>query len=492
MHESLRRYWPPEGQILLLTAALGDLERARQAWRQWNVGRELGAASPQEVRLLSAVALRMPELEPGAPPDPRLVGARRYIWTHTQMTLGTVRPLLAALCAEGLRVMLMKGAARLATDASLNQVRALRDIDVLVHPRDWERSLQVAQREGWRHGRKHDDPAALRHAHAVGLHSEPASARREFDLHRFVLHECRNEGQDAGVWTRASRVHFLGLDVACASVTDQALIALAQAMLYSPSTQVAHWALDVDPMIRAGRIDWSVFLDEVHTRLIRPYVAAPLLMLQERIGSPVPPDIMADLTRPIGRYQLIEFETRGTAFGPRLPEQFDARRIVNGARAMRVARMTPRAGDDRGASLPAAVHRARLQPDQWAYISVPAGLPPFKRLRLYLEFDVHHARGHAYLKITAEGLALKLVPVERASKKRGGRIRRRLVVRCPACLFALSGADRVRVRTNDRLTIRNVVMSWERPVARSRLHGLAAALRALWRSRGALRYSSAG
>src|SRR5262245_49502351 len=121
MHEILRRYWPPEGQILLLTAALADLEAARQAWRQWNLGRELDGATPQEVRLLSAVALRMPELEPGSPPDPRLVGARRYIWTHTQMTLAVVRPLLAAMRSEELRLLLLKGAARLASDPSRSE-----------------------------------------------------------------------------------------------------------------------------------------------------------------------------------------------------------------------------------------------------------------------------------------------------------------------------------------------------------------------------------
>jgi hypothetical protein len=491
MHESLRRHWPPEGQILLLTAALADLDAARQAWRQWNEGRELGAAPPQEVRLLSAVALRMPELEPDAPPDPRLVGTRRYIWTHTQMTLGTVRPLLATMSADGLRVMLMKGAARLATDPFLAQVRALRDIDVLIHPQDWERGLRLAQREGWQHAGQNDDLAALRRAHAIGLRSGPASTRSEFDLHRFVLHECRNEGQDSGIWARAFPVRFLGLELSCASVTDQALITLAQAVLYSPSMQVAHWALDVDPAIRAAKIDWAVLLDEVHTRLVRPYVAAPLLLLQERIGCPIPSEVLADLTRPIGKHYLVEFEARATGFGPKHPEQFDAARIVGSARAMRVARMTQYAGSDRP-SLPAPVRGARLGPDQAIDIPVPAGAAPYVRLRLYLEFDVHRARGHAYLKIMARDVALMLVPIGRASKTRGGRVRRRVVVHCPACAFALRHADRVRICTNDRLAIRNVVMSWERPAARSPLQSLAVVLRGLWRSRGALRYSSAG
>src|SRR5262249_23759512 len=158
---------------------------------------------------------------------------------------GVIRPLLAAMCAEGLRVMLMKGAARLASDPARTQVRVLRDIDVLIHSEDWERGIRLARREGWRYGKDDEDLAMLRRAQALGLRSSPASTRSEFDLHRFLLHECRNEGQDAGAWSRAFPVRFLGLDLACVSVTDQVLITLAQSMLYSPSTQVAHWALDV-------------------------------------------------------------------------------------------------------------------------------------------------------------------------------------------------------------------------------------------------------
>jgi hypothetical protein len=70
--------------------------------------------------------------------------------------------------------------------------------------------------------------------------------------------------------------------------------------------------------------------------------------------------------------------------------------------------------------------------------------------------------------------------VERASKKRGGRVRRHIVLLCPACLFVLRDIDRVRVQTNDRLEIRNVAASWGRPVHASPLGRLAGAFRQ-WR-----------
>jgi len=489
MHENLRRYWPPEGQILLLIAALADLETARHAWRQWDARQELADATSPEVGLLAAIARRMPELAPGVPMDPRLVGARRYIWTLTQTTLGATRPMLAALQAEGLRLMLIKGAARLSAEPTLAQERALRDIDVLIHPEDWQRALRVAEREGWATPRTGKvDFARLRYAHAIGLRSPNASTRGECDLHRTVLSECANEGQDLDMWTRAVPTRFLDVDVLRPSATDFALITLAQSMLYSPVPTAAHWALDVDPLIRLGGIDWDLLLHEAGNRRIEPYIAAPLLMLQESIGSPVPDEMLRALTRRIGKYSLVDFETRATGYGARLPEQFDARRIMASARAMRVARVHPYPAPAQHTSWPMAARRAKLKPQEEMTIAVPTGAAPFARLRLYLSFDVHRARGHAYLTIDAARLALKMIPIARAGKARGGRLRRRVAVLCPACLFVLRGIEHVRVRTNDRLEIRNVIVSWRKPAAQRPLERLVGMAR---RWRDGLRRSSA-
>lgn len=486
MNSILRRYWPPEGQILLLVAALGELETARQAWQQWSDLQILADASWPEVCLLAAIARRIVDLAPGAPLDARLAGARRHIWTRTQMTLGAVRPLLATLRDEGLRLMLLKGAARLANDPTLVQSRALRDIDVLIHPEDWERSLRIAEGEGWIAARNDTALTNLRRKSAIGLRNP--RARGECDLHRYVLRECTYEGQDLALWDRALPARFLDVDMLCPAPTDFALVTLAQSMLYNAAPATPYWALDIDPLIRAGGIDWDLLLREVRHRRIEPYVAAPLLMLRERIGSPVPADVLRDLTERVSRHCLVEFETRATGYGPRLPEHFDARRITASARAMRVARRHPQSAKAQDEVSPAPVRHPRLRQNEQVAMPVPPHAAPFSRLRLYLSFEVHHARGHAYLHIEGPGFTLKMIPVERASKARGGRVRRQVMMSCPACLFALRGVRQVQVRTNDRLHIRNIVMSWDRPAKQTPLVRLTSALR---RWRAGLRRSSA-
>jgi hypothetical protein len=466
MHESLRRFWPPEGQILLLTAALADMALARRAWRQWDIGQNFADLTWAEVCLLAAIGHRMGELAPGATPDPRLVGARRHIWTHNQLTLGTTRPLLAALGAAGLRLMLLKGAARISIDSVQAQYRAIRDIDVMIHPEDWERGLRLAGDEGWTGGKGGIRIESLRRSHALNLRSPVPGAHGEFDLHRYMLIECRNEGQDLDVWDRALPVRFLDVDVLRPAPTDFALVALGQSMLHGGANS-GHWALDVDPLIRADDIDWDLLLREARTRRIEAYVAPPLLLLKERIGSPVPATILRDLTRRLSRVALTEFECRATAYGPRTPAEYRARRIMLSARAMHVARARSYSPEAGALAPEPPVRRAQLKAGERMKVPVPTGMPPFARLRLHLSFDVHHARGHAHLTIDGPDFALAMVPIERAGKARGGRVRRTVTVICPACLYALRCGGEVLVRTNDRLRIRNVIASWGTPVAPS-------------------------
>ena len=146
----LRQYWPPENHILLLKFVFAGDEEAKRAWNEWSARSSLDRASWEEVRLLATAARRMRDLDPGSSLSRRLDGVRRFVWTNTQMTLNGTRPLLAKFCESNVRLMLIKGAARLALAPQLAADRLLRDIDVLVHPDDWSKALELADQNGWR------------------------------------------------------------------------------------------------------------------------------------------------------------------------------------------------------------------------------------------------------------------------------------------------------------------------------------------------------
>lgn len=445
--------------MLLLQVALADPATARDAWERWNARQNLADAPGPQVRLLAAVGRRMAELFPDAPTDARLTGARRHIWTLTQMTLGTTRPLLAAMQAAGLRLALLKGAARLALDPEVAKERALQDIDVLIHPDDWDRGIDVALREGWTAWGGAQDRTLLASRHAIGLASPQPGAKGSFDLHRFAVKECLNRDQDVDLWRRVRTASLQGIAVTVPSITDLALVTLSQAMYYNRTPHPPHWALDVDPAIRAGQVDWDLLLHEVEARRIQHFVAAPLLMLQECLQSPVPPDVLSRLTRPLGKAYRIEFETRATSYETGGREVIEAVRIAAAARAMRAARHQRQGG--RPGAKPPVLRYAALAPGVRVEIPVPGGAP-FDRLRLEIAFRVQRAGKRAYLRLDAPGLPLKVVPVPRSGVLKRW-IGHTATLHCPACLFDLRGIDAIRLRTSKRLSLRDVVVRWGPP-----------------------------
>lgn len=464
MRAVLRRYWPPEGQVRLLTAALADPETARQAWRQWCAENDLDAADHAEVRLLAAVAGRIGEIEPDVPLDPRLEGMRRYIWTLNQITLSATRPVLSAMHAAGVRQMLLKGAARLAADPRLAKMRAVRDIDVLIHPDDWQRACSVAIESGWRAGQGSDDHLQRLVGHAVGLSRPKRGAGGELDLHRFAIRQNKCRGQDLGMWDRARPAGFQGIELFCPSPTDQAIISLSQATWHNHRPHAAHWALDVAAFLRSGEIDWNLFRQEVHLRRIELFVAAPLLLLRERLQCPVPDDVLADLTRPIGKPYVVEFESRSSTYRPTTQQAVKAIRIVAAARAMRAARARPipdcgvAARPDSTFQVPWLKRGATLD------VPVPAGLAPVARLRMEISFQAWHAGRRSHLKATMQDLELASIPVARASRKAGGRIHYKVVLRFPAGLFSMRDATAVRISADPKLRLRDFTVRFGDPL----------------------------
>ena len=318
--EILRRFWPPERQILLLTAALAPPKAAAEAWRKWNCLCTLEEATSPEVRLLACVAQRMPELDPMSPLMPRLTGARRYIFTRTQLTLAAARPLLTALCEADLRLMLLKGGARIAENPWLSAERTLRDVDILVHPDDLDAALAIVDRLDWRPRLPNpwtgnDDALGERlpATHAIGLRSPDPKASGVVDLHQFSLNMCRNVGDDVALWARTRKSTLMGMPFFVPSTTDSVLITLAHSLLFSKGEKTADWALDIEHAIHSKDIDWKLFLAEAHARRIEAFLAAPLMLAAERLGMDVPAAVIAELTLDVDETFLNEFAFLATS-----------------------------------------------------------------------------------------------------------------------------------------------------------------------------------
>ena len=335
IHPVLRRYWPPEGQILLLKVALADADSAKLAWLDWAARNNIDDASWAEVRLLATAARRVRKFDPTSPSLRRLEGVRRFVWTTTQLNVIAAHPLLARLREANIRIMLIKGAARLALDQQSSTDRHLNDIDVLIHPHDWTRALQLANQEGWRCPLWPTlTPQIFPHHHAVMIQD---NSGHNVDLHHLALFMCRNVGDDDGLWQRAKTATLRGVTLHAPSPADEIVIAIAHGLLHAPSP-IADWMLDIAPLIRSGEVDWAVLESETYARNIDPNIASGLLLAVEHFQLPVPRAMLERLISRVREPFITDFRSFATGHMPSDPWTVERVKAAAALRALSAAR----------------------------------------------------------------------------------------------------------------------------------------------------------
>jgi hypothetical protein len=462
--DPLRDYWPPEDQLLLLEAALIDTESARKAWDRWCETRSLDSATWEEVRLLSALLKRVREFDPKSPLLPRLEGIRKFVWSQTQICLNGVRPMLEALSEKRFRLMLIKGAARLARDPRSASERLLRDVDVLVHPDDWEKTLILAKDRGWRCPNWLKlAPSVFPYHHAIPLRDRKGF---EVDLHHLAFFVCRNIGDDDGLWARAKPTVLYGLPYFAPSPTDELLLEMSHGFLYSgTASKTSDWVLDVAPLINSDRIDWSVFLTEVRARGLEVSAASGLLLLRERLKLPVPDSLLSVLLTHIDEPFLSDFERSAIQYYPLDKRQVECGTAVASLRAIRNLRnhlasnLAPNASSNHDdshfvendprtyrsiASQPlsgAILSFALLRLIGWTRLKIPHRLDSADVVTLKLRVSVKgtSVSDRGYLLVRAPGL-----PLKRYDRLKPGN--HDLIFEVPAALFRLRGIRHVDFR----------------------------------------------
>lgn len=336
----LAAFWPAESTDLLLKAIFLPPHEAAAAWRQWETTCRLDEARWADVRLMGAVARRLSELGVESALKGRLAGIRRYFWAHFQTRAHAIHAPLATLGARGIPVLLLKGAATLATAAGTD--RFLRDVDFAVPWQRWEEAVGALYDAGWHCTWWRNEAETLAHAretlHAVGF--VPDRPVLEADLHHHILAFNRCLGDDAAVWRRAVPARFAELDVLVPCASDRLAIALGHGLFHDPQ-RPCDWALDAARLILAGGVDWRGFEAEIAARDLHAQAFASLAYLASRLRLPVPPDLLARLEA--GTVDPFLAELRALAAGYH-PDGRAERRAIRDAAAARADKAAVREG----------------------------------------------------------------------------------------------------------------------------------------------------
>lgn len=323
--------WPTSEDELLLRAALLGGEEGRVAWRQWRREHRGEELAPAARRLLPLLAHN---LAAGDPEDPLLASGRqaqRLVWGRNQALLQAVVPVVEALHARGIPVLVLKGAALAPAYGSL-ALRPMSDVDLLVPPPVAACARALCATAGF--VPSYDlPPSYLPFVHAQGYRD---AAGHELDLHWHALWECCRDEADEDLWRRAVPARIGRLDVLALAPSDQVLHVVGHGLRWSDPPSV-HWLADLVLVLRAAGagLDWGALVEAAGRRELVLQLRCALAYAGDRLQAAVLPHVLDELGRlPLRRGARLEMRLRARPPGllpGLLLHWFDHRRL--GARS---------------------------------------------------------------------------------------------------------------------------------------------------------------
>ncbi|RUV20285.1 nucleotidyltransferase family protein [Mesorhizobium sp. M7A.F.Ca.MR.245.00.0.0] len=285
--------WPTGQLDLLLKAALlSDEDAAVACAARWLDENDIDLVSFREHRLLAAISDRFGRKLAGHAAHPRLVGLQKMLWTKSRMAMREAEPALKAMADGGADIMLIKGASRIALNASAQRGRVAHDIDILVRPRDMAAVFDILRDRDWQ---------IASGVSAQYLRTRLASLRSmnffkgrfgDIDLHQLGYDGSQTSAEDdLAIWQRAVPAQFSGVAVFVPSPADRMALAIAHGGLDAHTH--SDWLVDCAVAIHGEDVDWDTFLDIVGRRGLAVPAAVALSYLTFEIGIPVPEPTMA-------------------------------------------------------------------------------------------------------------------------------------------------------------------------------------------------------
>jgi hypothetical protein len=292
---STANLWPTAQQELLLTAALGDGEAAVDAFRTWRAGVDLDENLDRgSFRLLPLLFHNLHRLHVRDPLMGRLRGIYRLAWYENHVLFDETRPMVAALEAEGIATLVVKGVPLTFTYYRNPALRPMADIDIVVRRSDARRALALLENLGWRRNERSSDED-FEYRHALQLFGPKD---RELDLHWHLLYEANDDAADEHFWSAARPFDFAGVATRMLDPTDALLHVVIHGVRWNaePPTR---WIVDALTIMRETDrpLDWDRMLAFANRWRLTHRLGLGLAYLAERRGASIPVDVLTRLRK---------------------------------------------------------------------------------------------------------------------------------------------------------------------------------------------------
>jgi hypothetical protein len=279
---------PTIEQELLLKAGLLKDSSAVTAWQNWNNMTAPRNVFEAEVRLLPLIYHNLQRLNYFDDSTELLKKAHRAAFIDTRLQLQKAKTVAAAFSKNGIRTILLKGAAVGIAYYESVALRPMSDIDLLVHRDDLPGVAEVLGKLGF-HPESGDLDLATEIINAWHFETPAGDV---VDIHWQLMRDCWNADSMDGFWDAAVSVEYDHVKMETLCSTDHLFHALCHGARYNPVSPI-RWICDALMILNSSfEIDWERLYHLGKSYRLSLLLFHSLSYLKETFDAPVPDDYL--------------------------------------------------------------------------------------------------------------------------------------------------------------------------------------------------------
>jgi hypothetical protein len=287
--------WPTSEQFLVLTAALGDGDRALSAFKSWRSGLDDSLRFDREVfRLLPLLYENLKRLGSTDPLMARLRGVYCMSWVKSHKLFNEMRPVVHELVDAGLDVRLLKGVALGVQYYKNPALRPLSDIDLSVPSREAARASKLLVGMGWRPERE-PNADLFRFHHAIAFSKPNVGA---VDLHWRSLHDFVDPCAEEEFRCHTEPFTFLEREVGISDPTRMLLHTVMHGVRQNPEPPV-RWIADAMKIlgISGSEIKWHELVEFAQRWRLCYRLGLGLNYLSQHFDAAIPTSVLNEVAK---------------------------------------------------------------------------------------------------------------------------------------------------------------------------------------------------
>lgn len=279
-------FWPNEGQVLLLEAALLEENRAYKSFKSWRSSNDLENMDEGSYRLIPLIYNNLVGL---AINDPIFINFKEiYLnyWTMNERMFRHVSQIVNNICDDGIEVTLLKGMPLILNYYKDSGLRPMGDIDILVPKDDFLKVIASLKSEGWHTDFDHQTLADIQsYFHAVNF----INNETHLDLHWQVIPSIDQNIFQKNIWD----INHFGLEsnslLKVLAPTDELFYICIHGARFNRIPSI-RWVTDAYYILKKNKenINWERFIDLAIKTSRTNETRDTLLFLKSVFDLPIP------------------------------------------------------------------------------------------------------------------------------------------------------------------------------------------------------------